>query len=799
MDSSKITSKMLLVAVILLIIAAFYDKIFSFFTLILIAIAGLSAVIINIIYEIYNYIFNSTKEQFIEFSLISSFVGLCVAIPFFGSLNEKRQAYLKNNESLLKEQLETAEYIIEDAEREFNLLPSDYHWIKNSVKAGYGSKETIAAISVVINRNGYELDRDPSKLETVWDLIYKIEAGYTELRRLRKIGYESANISLALKYADMPLKKNIYIKKAARRGDRNANIALANYYYIGIHCAKNWSRARKYYKKALSCNVEKLNYRNTVKPYESLMEMHYIGGHGVKKDEVLAFNYALNATTSVPSSSLKSPEANYKLGLMLINGIGVEVDENKALEYFLIAADIPLQNLPAYYYIALILSKKIATSNEAISCLQWAYLVNIENSSVDRLMEIKSMITKIEGRLAIIEICQAKFAAAKHVLGDIKAWPLIVSFLNYGASNGHSDSLALIGEFHLKGTGHPLIRHDQLKGIEHLMMASDAGSVVAQRLLAAAYADGVVIKRDIVKAEKYFRQAISSGCTWTKCVYGMELISGDVFPADINEGLSLVKSAAKSGDSYGKYCLAEILYFGLVVDRSERELFTAIELLTDAVAAGEKEAATLLGYCYWWGIGCDQSYKLAFEAFCKSSDDDRLSNAYLGSAYSLGRGVVKNKRQAFLHTIKAADLDHMAAQYSAAQFFKNGDGVHKSETFFINYLKFSAEQGMIDAQIELASLYLNGQGVNKNIVNSLQWSIVASKLGRTSEYEAVKSTSDLLDLSGTEKANELAKKIISTIDISRNNDWQPAVPFVTKGAKISRASFEEIIYTDNAG
>ncbi len=795
MNRKLLNTQTLLCILIIIIVASFYDKIFSFITILILGVGGAAVIALHAVHLLAVAISELTFDQFLAAAIIGINAIAIVAALIYSSVRDKKEEYIRNNQELLKNQLEIAKYVIEDGEQEYSRLPGDYQWIKNSVKRGYGTQNIIAAVTVVINQNDYRLEKDPIKLQEAWRIIKIIETGYSELRRLSKLGYQPANIALALKYIDSDLKTNKYIKEAVKQNDRASILALADYYYYGEHCKKSWSRAKKYYLKAIECPIKEPNHRDVIKPYENLMTIYHIGGYGVRKNEKIAFSYALKATAPLPSFPFGLPTANYNAGLMFLQGLGVPKDQNKALEYFKKSVVMPFHNTLAHYYIATISSTKIIAEEDKIATLRWAYQALNEQCSPDQLTEIQTIINNIEKKLTIDSICDVKFSVVESILGYENTWHIVTDLLSYSAENRHAKSQFWLGEYQLSGNAEPFIAKDITEGINNLKMAAAKGSHGAQTFLASIYAEGIHTDRDLPKAYQYFRTAIDNGHAYAMRIYGFYLISGDIFQSDVCEGLSLIKDASAAGDVKAKYCLAVILYHGLIVDRSERDLSTAINLLSEATIAGYQAAASLLGYCYWWGIGCEQSYKLAFDMFSKADGNDRLANAYLGNAYSLGRGVEKNKRQAFIHTVNAADQDHMSAQYSAAHMFKYGEGVYKSEKFYITYLNYAAEQGVIDAQIELASLYLSGEAVGKNIVNSLAWTLVAAKLGRSAEFERVKLTSDLLDQSGIEKANEIANNQFDLIDLKRNGDWHPVNSLVFKESKISRDAFDRIIYS----
>jgi cell division septation protein DedD len=94
----------------------------------------------------------------------------------------------------------------------------------------------------------------------------------------------------------------------------------------------------------------------------------------------------------------------------------------------------------------------------------------------------------------------------------------------------------------------------------------------------------------------------------------------------------------------------------------------------------------------------------------------------LASSLSLADNVV----DALLAKAKAGDP---AAQFDIATLYLNGDGVPENKKMAVNWFTKAAEQGDRDAQYNLGEMYVNGVGVNPDMKEAVSWYTRAAKQG----------------------------------------------------------------------
>ena len=104
------------------------------------------------------------------------------------------------------------------------------------------------------------------------------------------------------------------------------------------------------------------------------------------------------------------------------------------------------------------------------------------------------------------------------------------------------------------------------------------------------------------------------------------------------------------------------------------------------------------------------------------------SSFYLGVCYDNGIGTKKNLNKAYHCYLQAADSGHPEAQYNVYQMLLEGEGIRKSLSDALKWLKISAIKGRhIDAQRDLGYHYHEGLGIRKNLKKAVGYYKIAAK------------------------------------------------------------------------
>ena len=90
----------------------------------------------------------------------------------------------------------------------------------------------------------------------------------------------------------------------------------------------------------------------------------------------------------------------------------------------------------------------------------------------------------------------------------------------------------------------------------------------------------------------------------------------------------------------------------------------ALKWLKMAEKHGNAEALTLIGYCYYYGLGVSRDYSEAYRYYHLAADKGVINAQYLlGIAYETGDEVTKDIDEAVSWYLKCAEQGHAGAQY----------------------------------------------------------------------------------------------------------------------------------------
>ena len=102
------------------------------------------------------------------------------------------------------------------------------------------------------------------------------------------------------------------------------------------------------------------------------------------------------------------------------------------------------------------------------------------------------------------------------------------------------------------------------------------------------------------------------------------------------------------------------------------------------------------------------------------------------------------------HTTTVASVDHVS--------YANGWGVLKNDVEGVKWYREAAEQGLANAQFNLAVSYINGVGIPQNYVNAYMWLLLARAQGHQKAAEYTESIKKQLTATNLSKAQALASE-----------------------------------------
>lgn len=271
-----------------------------------------------------------------------------------------------------------------------------------------------------------------------------------------------------------------------------------------------------------------------------------------------------------------------------------------------------------------------------------------------------------------------------------------------------------------------------------------------------------------------------------------ELEESDDNPNDIHEVTTVegYKAAAADGNVDAMYNLGLIYSMGeegVSIDYQE-----SFKWYMMAAKAGDTDAQLNLGILYSNGQGVAQNYTEALTWYLKSAaKGNSIAQYNLGVIYSQGKGMKVNYPEAVKWYTQAAAQGDSTAKYNLGIiYFQGVPGVKKDiatsfkwisealeggdedavdmlaqpafNKFTANFYRKKAEQGNTAAQVKLASYYLWGRGIDKDIVRAHMWFNIASAAGGEEALNNRQTIEESMTLSQIEQAQKLAKEWLAT-------------------------------------
>ena len=258
----------------------------------------------------------------------------------------------------------------------------------------------------------------------------------------------------------------------------------------------------------------------------------------------------------------------YRLGWMLLNGVGTDKDEARAKEYFDKAAS--LGNTFACYQLAkLILSDEKAPPQDVEKAL--GYLrkaVEAENPYAAYFL----------GKL---------YEKGQHVPQNIAE-----AIRLYTLSAGQDNDFAAyrLGKLYLGGEG---VLKDVESAIRWLTFAADRKNQFAEYALGVLYFKGEDVPKDVPKALDYLKRSAGQDNQFAQYRLGKIYLMGEDVPKDIQTALQLLTAAAEQGNQYAQYTLGKLYLMGKDVPKNKE---TAVRWFTLSAAQGNIYAQFFLDH-----------------------------------------------------------------------------------------------------------------------------------------------------------------------------------------------------------
>lgn len=438
------------------------------------------------------------------------------------------------------------------------------------------------------------------------------------------------------------------LKRAARRGDLNAQVKLARLTLEGRMVAKDVKKAFAAFQNAAAKGNVEAAY---------CMAVCYDKALGTAADSAKAAEFARTAAEA------GFADAQEFYASFLRDGKGVKRDAKKAVEFF---------------------EKAVNNGNKGAV----ADLAQLISTSPDlKPAELKGSLALVQ-KFAGSGDSVAAFALGKMYTEGVKLsrnFALGRKNLEFAAKSKDGAAFAALADYYFNGWG---VSKDYKKAHQLLAEGKKYNSGLAAVKIGIARLNGVGVSKDPRAALREFEFGFKKGCADGALWLGICHAKGIGVAVNAKTACKYYQEAAKKGSSAGFLMLGLCCRDGIGTERAPE---LAIKYLQEAITLGNSDAMYEMGLLYSNGTLVKKDIATAISWFKRAADSGNTYGIYeLGSCYENGRGVKKDVVKAASLYLSAANAGNRYAQFMIGRCYEGGIGVAKDEYAAVKWYKKSA-------------------------------------------------------------------------------------------------------------
>ncbi len=313
-------------------------------------------------------------------------------------------------------------------------------------------------------------------------------------------------------------------------------------------------------------------------------------------------------------------------------------------------------------------------------------------------------------------------------------WPQAMGWFHLAAKQGHPEAQYVVAESYQLGRG--LERNDQSAAYWYEMSAK-SGFKNAQTQLGICYLEGKGVDQNLSQANYWLTKSAVEGDPNAQYYLGILHLQSSPPSFEKAENLLLaaaqqyqVKAMLKLGDIYREGTIGKMDWYKakhwydeaialknaeaqyhvakLIIDEKFERSYEPHFLLTLAGQNGYTPAQIELARMYHFGRGIMQSDRLAFHWYLQAASALEPEALYhVGKSYIYGSFDQKKDLKLGLQFLKqSAEKQYYPAQYELASLFLEGESVQIDRHQAIEYLRHAAVSGLTEAQLKLAKVLI---------------------------------------------------------------------------------------------
>ena len=422
----------------------------------------------------------------------------------------------------------------------------------------------------------------------------------------------------------------------------------------------------------------------------------YFYGMGTEMDEFKAMNYFRKAET------MEIPEAYYFLGLAYYEAKGV-VSPNiqKAEEYFRKAAE--------------------AGYSDAIKAIAELYMQSGQENGYEKAIEYLKTIAEgehadiaYEGlmRIAVEQMNAQDYDDPQ----NSELYQKALRFETSGKEAGMTESLSKA----FLDRGINLYNIEKYESaIAPLLLAAQMGESEAATHLGDLYFYGHGVDTDYEQSYYWFAKAAQSNNAYAQYSIAFMYIKGQFVEKDDTQVIKWMKLAAENGYTEAQKNMGEYYYYGSFGCR--RDMKEAIKWYEMGAKSNEPTCVFTLGLIYEEGDGVQKNILKAADWYQKGAQAGIPSCLYNLGKLIINKEISGEEEKGFNLIQQAAESGYSFAQNYMGRAYRFGWYVNANPVRATNWFTKAAEQNMPDAMCNLGDMYSYEDGLTIDYEKAFYW------------------------------------------------------------------------------
>ncbi len=537
------------------------------------------------------------------------------------------------------------------------------------------------------------------------------------------------------------------LQKAAAKGNVDAMYYLGQYYWHGYGIRPDHEKAAKLYSDSaelgnsdamLSLYVCLLVGDGTPKDNERAVTMLTMSAnHGnATAQKILALKlidskeYEEGFMWLRKAADQGQAEAQFNMGYYLIQGIGIEKDEEAAIEWLLKSAES--NYCSAQYYLYICYAKGIGVEKDIEVSGQWLVKAAENEYPKAKMDAAYAYYNGTNGLEQNYEEAVRWFRdSAEHNCNNDARYHLgncllhgigvdedaeeAAQWFEEAAQEGHLNSCAILGYLYMEGNG---VDQDNDKAFELFSQAAPQGNAMAQCYLGWCYANEIGTELDYNAAVEWFEKAAENGYEQANEYIGVYRQMASQTASQPQIAATPIEEVTDPEECYQQGAM----YFG------KADYKNAVAFFEKAANMGHMYGKFYLGTCYQQGVGVGQDIEKAIQLYTESGDAGNIG-AYISVAqiYDMGTGIEADHKKAAQYFAKLPMVPY--ASYRLGMYYYQGDGVEQDYAKAFQLLSQSESGQFGEAFYYLGECYANGYGTDKDEAKAAECFAKAKSLG----------------------------------------------------------------------